>query len=185
MLSTPPSLLERLRLPNQQDAWSRFVQLYTPLLFHWGRRLGLREAEIADLVQEVLLLLLRKLPDFAYDPSKSFRGWLRTVMLNIWRNLEAKGRPEVLDRDLDQFAAAHADGVGEEAEYRAMLVGRALQILRAEFPEAVWQPFWHYAVEGKRPHEVARELGVSVNVVYLSKSRVLTRLRRELKGLIE
>jgi hypothetical protein len=32
--STPVSLLERLRRPDDHAAWSRFVRLYTPLLFH-------------------------------------------------------------------------------------------------------------------------------------------------------
>ena len=78
-METPASLLERLRQPGQDQAWARFVDLYTPLLFYWARRLGCQESEAADLVQEVLLLLVRKLPGFTYDQHKSFRGWLRTI----------------------------------------------------------------------------------------------------------
>jgi hypothetical protein len=37
MNTTPVSLLERLRQPTPRDAWARFVQLYSPLLFHWAR----------------------------------------------------------------------------------------------------------------------------------------------------
>jgi len=85
MDTTPGSLLERLRQPGQPEAWRRFVQLYTPLLFHWARRLGLQEQDAADLIQDVFLVLARKLPDFTYDRRQSFRGWLRTVTLNKWR----------------------------------------------------------------------------------------------------
>src|SRR5205807_1741058 len=87
MNTTSFSLLHRLRQPGEQDTdWRRFVQLYTPLLFHWARKLGLSTEDAADLAQEVLILLMRKLPEFNYDPSRSFRGWLHTVTLNKWRD---------------------------------------------------------------------------------------------------
>jgi RNA polymerase sigma-70 factor (ECF subfamily) len=76
---TPVSPLDRLRQPGEADAWTRFVHLYTPLLFQWASRAGLREHDAADLVQDVLTLLVQKLPEFTYDPAKSFRGWLRTT----------------------------------------------------------------------------------------------------------
>src|SRR5437868_4811765 len=76
--STPLSLLERLRQPpsQAQQAWSQFVHLYTPLFFAWTRRLGLSEPDAADLVQEVLLSLVHKLPDYCSQRHPSFRSWL-------------------------------------------------------------------------------------------------------------
>src|SRR5262245_32982810 len=85
MHTTSISLLERLRQPQEEQAWRRFVDLYTPLLYFWARRTGLQEADAADLVQQVLAILVRKLPEFSYDREKSFRNWLRTVTLNEWR----------------------------------------------------------------------------------------------------
>ena len=72
--STSETLLERLRQRSDQQAWQRFVELYTPLLFHWAYRVGRQEADAADLVQDVLALLVRKLPQFSYDSRSSFRG---------------------------------------------------------------------------------------------------------------
>src|SRR5262249_28948935 len=40
---TSATLLDRLRQPGDNEAWARFVHLYTPLLFHWASRAGLRE----------------------------------------------------------------------------------------------------------------------------------------------
>src|SRR5687768_5078078 len=80
MNETSASLLERLRRPADAEAWSRFVELYTPVLFAWARGVGLQDADAADLVQDVLAGLLRSLPTFQYDPGKSFRAWLRTVL---------------------------------------------------------------------------------------------------------
>ncbi|HVS38794.1 MAG TPA: sigma-70 family RNA polymerase sigma factor, partial [Gemmataceae bacterium] len=73
----------------------------------------------------------------------------------------------------------------EEAEYRRHVVRQALQALRPEFPDRVWQAFWRYAVEGKEAGDVAASLGLRVGSVYAAKSRVLTRLREELAGLLD
>jgi DNA-directed RNA polymerase specialized sigma24 family protein len=86
MERTPASLLERLRRPGDPDAWARFVALYMPLIYSWGRRVGLQEQDADDLVQDVLLALVRALPSFQYDRHKSFRRWLRTITLNKWRD---------------------------------------------------------------------------------------------------
>ena len=91
-MDTPASLLERLRQPADPAAWSRFVELYTPLLYGWARRVGLPEQDAADLVQDVFVQLVRKLPDFTYDRHKTFRGWLRAVTLNKWRETYGAAR---------------------------------------------------------------------------------------------
>ena len=82
MDTTSPSLLIRLRQPGEQDAWRRFVQMYTPLLFRWARRWGLRDQDAADMVQDVCVILMQKLPTFQYDPRRGFRNWLHTIALN-------------------------------------------------------------------------------------------------------
>src|SRR5690349_7331261 len=59
MNSTPVSLLEQLRRPNADEAWARFVALYTPLLYYWVRRSGALSNEAADVVQDVFLILVK------------------------------------------------------------------------------------------------------------------------------
>mgnify|MGYP001589980010 CR=1 FL=1 len=96
MFTTSVSLLERLRQPAEQEAWTRFVQLYTPLIYGWARRVGLSPEDASDLVQDVFAALVRKLPEFVYDRTKSFRGWLRTVTLNKRReNLRRRNLPGI------------------------------------------------------------------------------------------
>ena len=85
MLTTSASLLKRLKERSEQEAWKRFVLLYTPLLCCWAGRLGAQNADADDLVQDVFTLLYQKLPEFTYRPQKSFRAWLRTVLVNKWR----------------------------------------------------------------------------------------------------
>src|SRR5262245_50882457 len=180
MNTTSVSLLERLRQQVDLDInWKRFVQLYTPLLYHWARKLDLAETDAADLVQDVFVLLVQKLPEFVYDRGKSFRGWLRTVMINKWRE-QHRRRAVKAQVTSDSALAAVADPDGtdpvEEAEYRQHLVGRALRIMQAEFQPATWKACWECVVAERSPEVVAAELGMSVNAVYLAKSRVLRRL---------
>ena len=84
MESTPASLLLRLRQPSDEEAWKRFVRIYTPLLWHWAERWGLQADDAADLVQEVFVVLLKSLPTFEYDRNRSFRAWLHTVVRTKW-----------------------------------------------------------------------------------------------------
>jgi RNA polymerase sigma-70 factor (ECF subfamily) len=161
--------------------------LYTPLLFYWARRQGMNQEDAADLVQEVLTLLVQ-LPQFEYQPEKSFRRWLHTVTLNKWRE---RGRRKSLpkagadDPGLSQAVETAVDQPFEEAEYRQQLVAQALQIMQAEFEPTTWKACWDSVVEGKPAATVAAELGVSLDVVYSAKSRVLRRLRQELQGLLD
>jgi RNA polymerase sigma-70 factor (ECF subfamily) len=186
-MDTPASLLERLRFPNQEQAWTRFVRLYTPLLYYWARRLGCQEPDAADLVQDVLTLLVRKLVEFNYDRHRSFRAWLRTVTLNCWRN---RRRRLELPRDanppdLNNLAGPDAADALSESEYRQWLVGQALELMKAEFQPNTWKACWESVVGGRPAAEVAAELGISVGAVYMAKSRVLSRLRQELTGLLD
>ena len=93
MHTTPITLLQRLGRSPSAETWERFVRLYTPLLFYWARRVGLQEHDAADLVQDVLVVLIQKLPEFQYQPGKSFRGWLRTVLQNKWRDRRTTAAP--------------------------------------------------------------------------------------------
>jgi RNA polymerase sigma-70 factor (ECF subfamily) len=188
MHSTSASLLERLRQPRDNDAWTRFVHLYTPLLYYWLRRTGLQQDDAADLVQDVLLQLVHKLPAFTYDRTRSFRSWLRTVTLNKLRDRCKRRAPVPLGSD-DQ--ALHEQPVPDEAalfaeeEYRAHLTARALELARAEFAPTTWKACWEHVVAGRPAAEVAVELGMTPGAVYAARFRVLARLRRELDGLLD
>src|SRR5262245_26334209 len=145
MLTTSTGLLERLRRPGDADAWGRFVELYTPLLYLWARRLGLQDADAADLMQDVFVQLMRKLPEFAYDRSGSFRGWLHALLVNRWRDRPRRPGPvPAADRPVPDPAQQV-----DEAEHRAYLVGRALRLMRSDFQENTWRACWECAALGR------------------------------------
>ena len=181
---TPVSLLERLRHPNAPD-WDRFVLLYTPLLYIWAGRLGAAGADADDLVQDVFASLVEILPAFRYDTAGRFRGWLWTVVRNKAR--ERGRRVAVPTADLADVAEPAGDPAGEadDREYREYVTRRAMDLMRADFEPAAWRAFWATAIDGRPAADVAAELGITPNAVYLAKARVLRRLRAELAGLLD
>jgi len=187
MPSTPLSLLLRLRDQPDPVNWNRFVDLYAPLLFYWASRLRLPPDRIADLVQDVFAILLEQMPRFEYDPQRSFRGWLKTILLNVWRKHLRRQGVERVQQVETLVEVAEETGFSDlhEEEYRAHLVRRALAILQPEFEPTTWKACWEFVVQERPAAEVARELKISVNAVYLAKGRVLRRLRTELQGLFD
>jgi len=188
MNSTSESLLIRLKSAEDYQAWSRFVELYTPLLFFWARKTGLQSQDSSDLVQDVLSVVHRKMPDFQYEPSKSFRGWLRTITLNKHREHHRKKSLEYVDATQsalnnipDQVDASSV----WDLNYQQALVSRAMELLSSEFQPNTWNALREYVFSGRPAPEVAAETGLSVWTIYAAKSRLMGRLREELDGLMD
>jgi RNA polymerase sigma-70 factor (ECF subfamily) len=194
MYETSASLLERLRGRPDAADWERLVALYTPLLRGWLRRQRVPPGEVDDLVQEVLAVLVRELPQFPYDPGRgSFRGWLRTVtahrLRHFWRSRRC--HPPATGgsgpaRRLEELEDPHS-GLSREFEraHDRHLAQRLLELIEADFEPATWQAFRRLALDGAPAAEVAAELGISLNAVYLARYRVLRRLREEMRGLTD
>lgn len=185
---TSINLLKRLKEPNAAGAWTRFVELYTPLIFYWSRQHGLNGLDAADLVQDVLTLLVTKVSTFEYDAGQRFRGWLYTVTLNKARDWNRRQmlRPQTDQSSfVEHIAFNKCSDAFEEREYRAFLVERAKQLIAEEFEPVTWTACWKYVAEDRSAADVAAELGISPNAVRVAKCRVLKRLRDELAGLLE
>lgn len=169
---TRMSLLLRLRDRADGAAWSRFVDVYGPLVYWLARRNGLGDADAADRMQEVLLAVSRGLE--RYDPNRGpFRKWLYTVAMNkvrsFWKR-EAR-EPEAI-ANLEEVADATDPDERWEREYRQRLFAAAVERVRPEIDPTHWQVFWLAAVEGKAGAAVAAECGVKVEQVYVIRQRV-------------
>jgi RNA polymerase sigma factor (sigma-70 family) len=193
MTETSVSLLERLRLQPDPASWRRLVDLYTPLIRSWLHRYLLQQPDAEDLVQEVLAVLVRELPNFRHDLRPgAFRRWLRTITVNRLRSFFHARRTRPLatgshfEKVLDQLAASESalSRLWDEEHDRHVL-RRLLELIKPEFESSTWRAFHLLVLEGKRTAEVAAELGISPNAVRIAKSRVQSRLRQEVEGLID
>lgn len=187
MSTTSLTLLDRLRQASQPDDWDRFVRLYTPLLLRWATLQGFQDADAEDLAQSVLIKLIRVLPMYERRNGQTFRSWLFTVCRNECSDFRSVRATRPLPPADGLSTVAERPPVTEvtEAEYRRRLVQRALELVRTDFTPAVWGAFTRYVIEQRPAAEIARELNISVNSVYLARHRVLARVRQELAGLID
>jgi RNA polymerase sigma-70 factor (ECF subfamily) len=191
-MSASSSLLERVRA-QEPEAWRRLVRLYYPLVRGWCERAGLQAEDAADVAQEVFRALAGNVGRFRRDGGQnSFRGWLwgitRRQLLAHRRRRQAQptaaGGTDAQRRLAELPEPEERSEADIPGEYRALL-RRALDLLRSGVEERTWQAFWRAAVEGQAPADVAADLGMSVNSVYLAKARLLRRLREEFGDLLD
>ncbi len=188
-ISTHPSLLLRIRDSQDSLAWNEFAQLYAPIIHAFGRRRGLQEADAADVTQEVLRAVSRSVGRFQYEPSRGgFRHWLFTITRNKVKEFLSRARRVPLavgDTAVKELWAKPLQPDEESTlwaeEWQKRLLDWAAKRIRHEVRELTWEAFWQTAVEGKDPDEVAAALRMSVGAVYIAKSRVIARLRREIE----
>jgi RNA polymerase sigma-70 factor, ECF subfamily len=195
--SMSSSLLDRL-VARDPEAWKRIVRLYYPLVRGWCQRYSLQAEDAADVSQEVFRTLSGNVGRFRREGGQnSFRGWLHGIthrqLLAHWRQQKqhppATGGSEAQRWFIEQ-PEAESDCSSEGAldaspDDRRVVLRRALELLREGVTERTWQAFWRTAVEGETPADVAGDLGMSVNAVYVAKARMLARLREEFGDLIE
>jgi RNA polymerase sigma-70 factor (ECF subfamily) len=72
-----------------------------------------------------------------------------------------------------------------DEEHDRYVLERLMELIEPEFKPATWAAFRGHVIEGRPADAVAAELGVTPNVVFIAKSRVLHRLRDEARGLID
>lgn len=192
--TTSLSLLARVK-DNDAGAWQRLVNLYSPLVYYWCRESGLRDADSADLVQEVFRSVFCGLGSFRRDqPNQSFRGWLRTITRSRLhdhfrknhRNVVAVGGStgQLRIAEIPDHFCEDCGGMAE-ADETAMILHSALDLIRGEFEVRTWRIFWAVTVDLRYPAAVAEEFNVSTGAIYTAKSRILKRLREEVEDLLD
>lgn len=189
--TTRASLLIRIRDWNDSEAWQQFDVLYGPLIFWYGRKHGLQEADAADFRQIVMEVLGRSAESLDYDPAKGkFRNWLLTVIqrhLSKFRHKSGRAVHGSGDDDVHEMLNEHVDEADDaeqwELEYQRQRFQWACDRVRPAVDEKTWQAFWLSAVENKPVSEVAEELSMTAGAIYTSKSRVLSRIREEIEAL--
>ena len=188
---TSLTLLQRVRA-NDADAWQRLVELYTPLVYYWCGRCGVRRDDAPDVLQQVFQATSSSLENFRRErPGDTFRGWLRGITQNMVRlhfrrngsEPQARGGTEAL-RQLQQVVDPEEIESDDPPEEMSRLYQRALELVRCEFEERTWQMFWQTVIDGRSPVDIAPELGVTAATVRKAKSRVLRRLKEEVGDLI-
>jgi RNA polymerase sigma factor (sigma-70 family) len=192
-LPTRRSLLTRLRDLNDDASWQTFFDTYWRLIYNVARKSGLADAEAQDIVQETVIAVARKIPDFRYDPSRgSFKQWLLLItrrrihdhFRKLYRSLPLNvGSQEPSGSGTEEIAAtslppdAQIDAAWED-EWRGHVFQAALQKVRYRANPKQYQVFDYCVLQSFPASRVAQMLGLHVAQVYLAKHRMILQVKR-------
>lgn len=184
--TTSPSLLIRIRNPDDNESWIQFESIYAPIIQSYCLRSGVQKSDADDLTQEVLFAVCNAIRTFQYEPQKGrFRSWLASVTINRIRNFFKKNnryRNRVQDLfNPDAKKVLNSKGK-EDPQWTEIFVRRifniACQKVKPTVESSTWQCFEHTWIENNSPIEVAKKLGISIQSVYANKSRILRKLEK-------
>ena len=188
--TTHVTLLTQLRQdPSNQAGWDEFVERYGRHIYRWCRQWNLQDADAEDVTQDILMKLTQKLRAFTYDPSRSFRGWLKTVAHHAWRDFAdsrhaGRGAGDGKFQELMLTVEARED-LAERLEqaFDLELLEAAKARVRLRVAPHTWEAFRLMAFEDLSVDEVAARAHLQVAMVYVAKSKVQKMLKEEIAKL--
>jgi RNA polymerase sigma-70 factor (ECF subfamily) len=193
MPSTHFSLLTAAQAGSDQ-AWSRLVDLYRPLLYRWLRRHDVPHDDAEELTQEVLAVVVQEIGRFEHNGRLGgFRRWLREITLHRalgflrGRRLRvpAVGGSTFLAQTQQQIDSDDILAQQWDREFDQQVLAHLMQAIESELEPVTRAAFRLVALEDVPAEQAAERLGISVGAVYSAKSRVLRRLRQAAAGLVD
>jgi RNA polymerase sigma factor (sigma-70 family) len=195
-LPTRRSLLSRLRNLGDTESWQTFFETYWRLIYNVARKSGLTDDQAQDVVQETVIAVARKIPEFRYDPAKgSFKRWLllicrRRIQDHLRRVYSSRRIAPQASEELAEVTEnvptgtpapdAHIDAEWEQ-EWRDNIFQMALARVRQQANPKNYQVFDCCVLQNMRASEVASMLGLTAAQVYLAKHRISAAVKRAAK----
>ena len=187
MDTTRPSLLIRIRDPEDAAAWRDFDEIYRPMIYRFGKANGLSDADAEDVTQHCLAAISKRIAAFEYDPERGrFKGWLRTIVNNRVRNLWRKRREQTAATgQLEvQPDAGEAPDAAFERIWMEEHLWHCLRGLRAELGERTYQAYVRYVIDQDPPEEICADLELSRGNLHTIKWRVTQRVAGKMQELL-
>jgi RNA polymerase sigma factor (sigma-70 family) len=199
---TRASLLNRLKDLDDQESWQDFYDTYSNLIYQVALKSGLSDIEAQEVLQETMIRIAKKMPDFKYDPARSFKGFLlhetgyRIKEQFRRRHAERQApdrqpggttRTATIERIPDPVAGSVLEELWNE-EWEKNAFDRAIQKVKRLIREGKvngrqYQLFDLYVIKQWPPQKVAETMGVKVGQVHLAKHRISALIKKEIKSL--
>ena len=169
----------------QATGWNLLLASYGPfvrkILIHYG----LEDSHADDVVQNVMAIVVKKLPEFERQRAGSFRTWLRAITLNCFRDhLKSKQYRSRAPGGTDMLDLAHAmeDRNSEFTKtwnraHSRHVLDELLKAVAPDFTPQSIEVFNRLALQSEPVDQVAESLGITVNACFIARSRVLKRLK--------
>lgn len=194
--ATSPELLRMVADCGDHAAWLRFHGRYDPLLKLWCRGFGLDGDSADEVCQRIWIEVARRMKRFHYDPTRTFRGWLRRLCESRSIDLLRQRKAEACFVGLDDCVDDRGSGIGgttanavgcnpgeeDDGGCGRELFGEAQQIqeaVRSKVKPGTWEAFWLVAIYDWTVERTAQTLGMTHIAVYAARDRVARMLREE------
>jgi RNA polymerase sigma factor (sigma-70 family) len=197
---TRRSLLTRLKNWDDRSGWQEFMDKYGRFIFGMARKQGFSIEEAEDVVQDVLVSVAKKMPEFRYQGDKgSFKAWLVMIVKSrIIDHLRKKYRRlplagfaggEADETRLEERVAQQEDALSHEslwaAEWESHVLETALARVKERLPAKHFLAFRMCTQQQKAPAEVAKALGISLPMIYVIRHRAGRMVAKEIELLRE
>ncbi len=191
---TRPSLIAGAKVGNG-ESWRRLVECYHPRLLAKCRRHGLSEAAADDVLQNVWVAVSQSLPKLSSSVGRgAFRAWLWRITQRRIIDFQRMQRYEPLGvggstmlgkllslaADSDANVASSDDSNVKDKSFTSNWQP-ILDRISVDYHPKTWQAFLRNAIDGCSTEQVAAEFNMSVVNVRQLRSRILRRLRNEIK----
>ena len=184
-MQTSLSWLNRLQSSGAAADWEQLAARYRPLLSGWISRAGVPQSDQDDLIQSVMMVVVRRLPDFEHRHVGAFRGWLRSILANVLSEYFRRHQSTTPQVPINTLVDPQSDlSKLLDHEHDLFITTHVLRIARGDFRESTWQAFELQVIHNRTARETAAELSITPNAAIKAKSRVLARLREELQFLL-
>jgi RNA polymerase sigma factor (sigma-70 family) len=194
-VTTSPTLLGRLGDWRDHGAWLEFVGRYDPLIRLWSRRFNLDADANEELCQQIWMDVARRMHTYTYDPSLTFRGWLRRISysraVDLLRTRRSKhvhllgDLPDQADSGSRETIEVEPDESNDQKRLLLLRLGKQVQdAVKSRVEPQTWLAFWRVAVEDRTVRETGDALGMSYAAAFAAHKRVMRMLRDEGRQLL-
>jgi RNA polymerase sigma-70 factor (ECF subfamily) len=155
--------LRPLSAPNVPE-FKRIYDENLPFMWRAARHLGVAPSAIEDVLQEVFLIVHRRLGEF--EGRSTMKTWMYGILLHVVRNhrraLRRRGAEPLAS--LDELAVARGAGPHEAAETSEAM--RTVQALLEELDDPRREVFVLVELEELSVPAIAELLGENANTIY-------------------
>lgn len=185
---TSYTLIARAIDLGDQVAWRELVARYRRFVFYILRELGVRDDDLDDVAQQVLMRLTKDLA--TYDAGRArFRTWFSRLISNAaftyFRRCQLERR-HFEDVDLSQKESLVAEAAKVESkiqeEWTLFITHEAMDRVRKCFKGQAMEVF-EMGLDGCSATEIAEKTQMSMHSVYTLRKRVKKRLYLEIRAL--
>lgn len=144
--------LVRASLKGDQKAQKKLFDSLAPEMMTLCNRYSNSPAQAADMLQEGFIIVFQKLKQF--KGSGSFKGWVRTIMVNSALTVLRKEKKFAFSLDIEEVYGAESSTVDAISQ----LSFQELSDLISKLPAGYRAVFNMYAIEGYSHREISEKL---------------------------